>query len=310
MMVFRIDLQQNNLKMKKNPVVISFDRAFLIPAGVCLTSLMCNSSEDEFYHFVCLHKGVTQKELDLFYTLERKYKRCSFQFEDMSDKFVDARLSKEAPNSVVVYYRLLIPTLLSDYDKAFFVDVDFIFRSGLGALYYKEDMDDYYLGGVRDTWMSVVNRKHPLALGLNPDEYINGGFLLMNIKKINQDCMVEKWLQEVSNTRMSYLDQDILNLTCQGKIKILRFKYNTFQLNNAKTFYSEEEFEEGRKCGNIHYVEIKPWSKFHRMGWFWWKYYWKLPFGQSKQRCYYLRRLCELIIRRVIDMLIYKLKFI
>lgn len=43
-------------------------------------------------------------------------------------------------------------SLLSDYDKAFFVDVDFIFRSGLGALYYKEDMDDYHLGGVRDTW--------------------------------------------------------------------------------------------------------------------------------------------------------------
>lgn len=198
--------------------------------------------------------------------------------------FQNAYTLGAGPDSVVTYYRFLIPRLLSKYDRVIYVDIDYVFRSGLGDLYFHENMEGYYLAGVRDLGISRLYKDYMLNMGINPDKYINAGFLLMNLKLINQDGIVDQWLREVSNEQVQrlFMDQDILNLICGDKIKFLRAKYNSVALGD-KDLFAMDEYEEAVREGNIHYAGgPKPWQGWR--GLLWWKYYFRLPLSQMEMK--------------------------
>ena len=221
------------------PVVIAFDKNILVQAKVCLQSLLKSSVSSEFYHIICMHKSVAKDDLKQFSHLVSTGENCSIEYIDMSDHFKDAYTAGAGPDSVVTYYRFLIPRLLNRYERIIYVDVDYIFRSGLGDLYYNEDLEGYYLAGVRDLGIINLYRDYLQKMGINPNKYINAGFLLMNLKLINQDKLVEVWLKEAAdeNAKRIFMDQDILNLTCHGKIKFLRAKYNFISMEEKNLFF-------------------------------------------------------------------------
>lgn len=272
------------------PVVIAFDKNILVQAKVCLQSLLKSSVSGEFYHIICMHKSIAKDDLKQFSRLVSTGENCSIEYIDMSDHFKDAYTAGAGPDSVVTYYRFLIPRLLNRYERIIYVDVDYIFRSGLGDLYYNEDLEGYYLAGVRDLGIINLYRDYLQKMGINPNKYINAGFLLMNLKLINQDKLVEVWLKEAAdkNVKRIFMDQDILNLTCHGKIKFLRAKYNFISMEE-KNLFDPDEYEEAVKKGNIHYAGKKPWLCWR--GIIWWKYYFKLPFNQ-RNICFFMQSLC------------------
>ncbi|MDR0618122.1 MAG: hypothetical protein LBG23_05145 [Endomicrobium sp.] len=78
------------------------------------------------------------------------------------------------------------------------------------------------------------------------DIYINAGVLLLNLKNLRADNVNKSWINLAEKESFPFHDQDIINLTCKGKIVFLPPEYN-FATDNAKI---------------IHFANNKPWVHY------------------------------------------------
>lgn len=136
-----------------------------------------------------------------------------------------AKLDGELPvrdyYSHTTYYRLFIPDMYPQYDKAIYIDSDTITIGDISKL-YEQNIDGYYVAGVRDqvviqdeTFGEYVEK----VLGLDRHAYFNAGMLLMNCKVFREENLLQKFIQLLNTyTFVVAQDQDYLNI-------IVRIRY-------------------------------------------------------------------------------------
>lgn len=135
---------------------------------------------------------------------------------------LDRNLNQES--SLTTYARLFMPTLIpKSVDKVLYLDCDGLIIDSFKNL-WNLDISNYYCAGVIDAVNSAVKEK----LGYNPEEYINAGFLLVNLKKWREDHVEEKFINFMTENQNKFYqhDQGIINNIFKGKIKIIDPKYN------------------------------------------------------------------------------------
>lgn len=279
--------------MKIVPIVFCFDSNWLLPAGVCLTSLMENANEDTFYDIFILY-GENSRDVitgsDL-YRLAEKYPNCKITFRSVGNTFDKAFEIRGITNST--YFRLLIPELIPEYDKIMYHDVDVIFRTDLSDIFFGTDLTGYYVAGVSAPInLNPKVRKHREEMGLAWNEYILAGDIIFNSGLIRKDNIVEKFKKEVEGSTYEYQDMDIINIVCKGKIKRLPAAFcatvEIFRLATYKErqeLFTQDELQEALKTGIIHYNGRKPWDTWCLNYDIWWEYYRKSIFFDDK---YYL----------------------
>jgi UDP-glucose:(galactosyl)LPS alpha-1,2-glucosyltransferase len=253
--------------MNNIPIVFSFNHFVLIPAGVCINSLLRHANKDTFYDIFILHGD---GELDITHQkcilqLKTHYPKCNITFLNIGNTFNNVHVARGVPK--VTYYRFLIPKLLPNFDKVIFSDPDIIFKGDLSDVFNNTDLDDHYLAAVRSAF---VKRKYIKSIGCDPDNYTNGGFQIYNLKAF-RDFDLDKKQLEMCGGKYFYLDQDITNIVCRGKILFLPPKYNATQVffkhsksENYKIWmnnlFSEKEIIEGLNPIVHHFNGIKPWN--------------------------------------------------
>ena len=121
---------------------------------------------------------------------------------------------------------------------------------------------------------------------------MNAGVLLLNLKAIREEGL-EGVFASLLERNFSSQDQDILNLACRGRIKLLPFKYNVMtkydvyssslhENSYLKDWVSAEEWDEGRSLPTvIHYADRrKPWKDMSSLyAEAWWDVERRLPDG-------------------------------
>lgn len=188
--------------------------------------------------------------------------------------------------SAGTYLRLELHRLLPEVDKILYTDVDVLFRDGLEAL-WQTPMEGKLLAAVRgganlsDQWARNSERPYWHHLEKVRGNYINAGVTLMNLALIRERQLERQW-QEWAKEKLYYQDQDILNITCQGAIVFLPFRYNSLAYMTDADYdnciregiYSAQECEEGREHPVIlHYAGDKPWKRYDtNRGSLWWEY--------------------------------------
>jgi len=266
----------------KIPLCLTFDASFAMSAGTCITSILENKHKKTQLDVFLLHSSVPQSMLSSIVDLEKHYSGCNINPIDMGN------LYHELPGNqrwkAAAFYRFAIPNLLKDYDKAIYLDTDILCFGDL-AEYYAQDINNYYLGGVRSAF------NFNIALGIRPrfgrefiSHVINSGSLLLNLTNMRRDRITEQLVQTTLEERDSELyyfdtpggrssyfgDQCIFNLVCQGNIKYLPLKFNTFlqQDGNIRKYvlpylFSPEEIETAySKPYLVHFLTPqKPWEK-------------------------------------------------
>lgn len=266
--------------MKVVPIVFCFDDNLLLPAGVCLTSLLENANEDTFYDIFILHDDASDYPTSGFLEkLHKKYVRFSIKYRAVDSQFKDAYETRGI--NVSTYYRLLIPELIPEYDKIMYHDVDVVFREDLSAIYSGTEMDNYYVAGVvSSAGLSTLGRTKRENLGLNWKEYILAGNIIVNSEKMRDDGIVEQFKKEVMSSHYEYQDMDIINIVCRGKIRrmppVFCGTIGIFELASQGTeqeLYSRAELEEVKNKGVIHYNGPKPWNSWCPNFDIWWEYY-------------------------------------
>ena len=260
------------------PICFAFNHHVVMPAGVCFTSLLKNALPDTFYEMHILHgEGeLNQEYQDQLTALKNIYPNCNFTFINIGSAFDNVYIARGVPK--LTYYRILIPELLTQFDKVIFSDVDIIFTGDLSNLYLNTDLGDNYLGAVRS---ALVKEKYVQSLGCNPADYTNGGFQIYNSKAIRRDNMPPK-LKELCGKEYFYLDQDITNIIYKNRITYISPSYNSTQTffeiahNRTERFaaqFTSQEIAEGLAPIVIHYNGVNPWQGFCPRHDVWWEHY-------------------------------------
>lgn len=275
--------------MNTVPIVFCFDDSWEIPACICMTSLLENAKEDTFYDIFILYSESSSFHLNgKINKLQDHYSNCKITFRSVGNTFKDAFQIRGINTST--YYRLLIPELVPEYDKIMYHDVDVIFRTDLSDVFQQTDLEGFYIAGVvASEGLEKDIREKREKLGLDWQEYILAGNIILNSKLLREDGIVELFKKEVATSHYEYQDMDIINLVCKGKLKRMNPSFcvtvgvSELAANRIKQpLYTMAELEEAQGSGIIHYNGAKPWKEYCVNFDFWWEYYRKSIFFNPK----------------------------
>lgn len=239
---------------KEIPVFFAVDNGYIPFLSVALRSLIDNTSKENIYAIKILYTNVTE---------ENKIKIKKYETENISIEFVDLNKQLEEIKeklytrnyfSNTTYYRLFIPELYPEYDKAVYIDSDTVCLSDIAEL-YNTDMGDNLIAGIPDgviqaidIFKDYVERVVGVA---DYNNYFNAGVIVMNLKELRDYKFEEKFIYMLEKIKFEVAqDQDYLNRLCKGRVKILDYSWNRMPVM-GKT--------EG-KINLIHYnLGAKPW---------------------------------------------------
>ncbi|NBI42455.1 hypothetical protein GVX76_02940 [[Haemophilus] felis] len=154
--------------------------------------------------------------------------------------------------STAIYYRLIIPYVLSDRESVLYVDTDIICLGDISSIF--NEISEKTVSAVED----LISKDYLSKLGkigfeINP--YFNSGVLLINNKKWIELEVFEKVLYLVKNNNFKYPDQDALNILFQNDKNILPRTFNFMEWEKTyrdKDLYNNMVF--------LHFIgATKPW---------------------------------------------------
>lgn len=266
------------------PVVFCFDDNILLPAGICITSLLENAKTNTFYDIFILHDNrASFPKSGFLEKLHNKYNNFKISYRTVGDSFQEAFEIRGI--TVAAYYRLLIPELIPEYSKIMYHDVDVIFRKDLENVFNQTDLTDTYIAGVVSPgFLNEEVSKRRIAMGLIPEKYILSGNLIFNSELLRKDNIVPLFREEAKKDYV-HQDMDVINLICKerlsylsptfcGTIEIFKLAVN----KQEQSVYSSSELEKVLNNGIVHYNGPKPWKDWCPNFDIWWEYYRKSVF--------------------------------
>lgn len=285
------------------PIVFAFDNNLTMPAAVCIYSLLVNAKPSTAYDIYIIHRKNHQLDLSKVERVMEHFPQSTLTLREVGDVF-DSSFEIRGITTPA-YYRLLIPDLIPEHDRVIYSDVDVVFRQDLSEV-YTSPLGDNILAGVNNLAHVDADLKahYEGALGLNPHNIICSGFLVMDCAAMRRENLKDRFL-ELAKNRYKFQDQDILNITCAGRIKMLAPKYSLltyisyYSITNGKEslepLWTAAEVDEAMREGNVHYNGNKPWKNWCVNFDIWWEYYRKSPiFDQKYYFDFYYSRLNEL----------------
>ena len=208
------------------PIFFTVDNNYIPFLAVTLESIVDNISLENTYKIIVLYKeNMSQENIEKI----NKYRRENFniEFVDLKDKLgdIEEKLYTRDYYSKSTYYRLLIPELYKEYDKAIYLDSDIVLLTDIANL-YNIDLEDNLIGAAPDEAIANVKAFQEYAekvVGVSSyHKYFNAGVLLMNLKELRNTKFQDKFLYLLETVKYSVAqDQDYLNRICKGKVKII-----------------------------------------------------------------------------------------
>lgn len=295
-------------KEKRNkeviPIMFCFDTNYVIPAAVAFYSLMKFADKNYFYEMYILHSNIKDWQIDKLNETLKEFDNCRLNFVDMNN-----RLDEEWKKSYrgdhftkEVMYKLLTASLFPQYDKLVVSDVDVVFLGDIAPSYFMIDSnkDKEYIAGVKpigkvkDYLKSYINQWSQDEIDILGETC--GGYLVMNLKRIREEGIEKKFMDSLEKNayRLNQMEQDILNIVCEGKIKHLPLKYVACtyiwdyfpdeESYKTDANYSAKEIKDTiNNPVQLHYAtSIKPWKNTDcTLGEIWYQYLAKTPFFED-----------------------------
>ena len=241
------------------PIFFASDDNYVPFLAVTLQSLEQNANTDFHYDIKILNADNI--------SVENKMKiLAEFEKDDFDIEFVDVTPFIETMSSKLhtrdyysksTYYRLLIPNMYPNYDKALYLDCDIAINNSISEL-FNIDIADNYVGAIPDQsvlYMSdefkdyVENR-----VGVEKfNQYFNAGILVMNLKKLREINFEDKFIQLLTSVKFDVAqDQDYLNAICKGHVKFIDETWNSMPI--------PVDINRPQRPALVHYnLSFKPW---------------------------------------------------
>lgn len=259
-------------------VVYHSSDSFAPVLAVSMVSIMENNKDMDDITFFVLEKQMTENSKQKLMQMVKSYGRnlVLIPMPDMQKdfNFPIARVRKKW--ILDSYCRLFLGSILpKEVERVLYLDCDTLCHGDLQEL-WDMDLQSCYCGAVTD---AVGEHYYELFNMSKTSRYCNSGMVLFDLKRWREDGIEDKVAEYVreKNGFVFFMEQSVLNIVLQDKIKILHPKYNTYTLiselsnqelkwlRHCKRFYSKQECDEARRdprlihLTNLFLVKGRPW---------------------------------------------------
>jgi len=295
------------------PIILAADDNYARPLAVLAHSILLNLRPGYFADIKVLETRISEEHKKEIETEVAKFQNGQVQFINMSEKISGFELPPNPAQAAETYwtseayYRLFIEDIVHDHDKTIYLDTDMVVDGDISEL-YETDISGYLLGACRSSWLQWCVSTGHLSNGFSyrdyisnvlklcdPMSYFSSGMMLLNIKEIKEFELKRKSLELLSKiyATVRFPDQCILNVVCDGRVKVLPFRWNFMSVGeDRREFLDEGWLRQWRPDSRryyqsgegdpriIHYVTSKkPWKFPHcSLGRIWWRYARKCDF--------------------------------
>ena len=243
-----------NKNSKILPIFFAVDNDYIPFLSVTLKSLLEHTTEENKYIIKILYTDIKKENQNKI----KKYERpnVNIEFVDLSYYInkIKNKLYTRDYYSKTTYFRLFIPDLYPQYNKALYLDSDTLILEDIANLYNIE-IGDNLLGAIPDSAVQSVPEFQEYVekvVGVSSyKQYFNAGILIMNLDELRKFKFQDKFLYLLDTIKYSVAqDQDYLNRLCKGRVKIIDGAWNKMPIDN----YKKDDIK------LIHYnLNYKPW---------------------------------------------------
>jgi len=252
---------------KEVPIFTATDDNYVPFLAVTLESMLDNASKDYNYSIKVLNTGITAENIAKIKKYERE--NVNIEFVDMQKSLEELglRLHTCIYYTQVTYYRLFIPSLYPQYDKALYLDPDIVILGDVAKL-YNINIGNNLVGATTDEFVMSLPKIQAYfikCLGLNKvTDYFNAGVLIMNLKQMREQKFEEQFIDLLAKYKFVVQDQDYLNVICKDQVHYISGLWDKMPCI---------EDVDVSKINLIHYNLIwKPWHAEVPYGDAFWKY--------------------------------------
>lgn len=253
------------------PIFYSISDDFTKYAAVSLNSLVKHANPATDYTVYFLNQDLSDEHQKDLHNLGSK--NVHIKFAHIDDKLVKPIQNRKENFlradffTMSIFYRLFIPELFPQYDKAIYIDSDTIVNDDIAKL-YDTDLGNNLFGTCTDSSIQYVAKMIKYikdVLALDPKKYINSGMLVMNAKAFRDEHFIDHFMDLLEKYHFDCIapDQDYLNEIGEDRILHLNPRWDAMPNENTEPIANP---------GLIHYnLFFKPW---HFKGIQYKKYFW------------------------------------
>lgn len=276
----------------KNFIAITLQTSdFFAPyASVTIQSVLEHAADDFCYDIIVTTWDMKPETAEKLTAMADGRGNISIRVVDVSNEIESyVAIAKKRADyerfSATGVIRLLLPELLTEFDKILNLDCDMVLCADAAEL-DAYDLSEYYMGGVQDI-ICYVSNSLPYEKQFTDtliydqlklesvSEYINAGVLLLNLKRIRKAYSAAEIIKYARKNKGKFFpcyEQDAFNGLFRGHTLKLPAEWNWFADANdfirssAESFPKRDEslnsyFMAEKKIKSIHYVgELKPWN--------------------------------------------------
>lgn len=210
----------------------------------------CINNKNKNFCFYIVASDLSDKTKTKLKILAKDYNISIIIYEINKDFFRNMPIIHEI--SLATYFRILLPDLVLDIDRLYYIDADIICLKDADSL-FNINLEDNIIAAVADS--EKMNNKRNKALNLKQHIYFNAGVLIIDIKKWNDNKISDRILTIINKYRniIKYEDQDALNIVLSKKVKYISKKFNCINLKDINV----------EEIVLLHFANHpKPWNKF------------------------------------------------
>lgn len=199
--------------------------------AVTLTSIRETCDHDRHYAVRILQTGIREESKQRL-TAQFTAPNFSLEFVDVSPMLAEIsdQLHTRDYYSKSTYYRLFIPELFPQLDKALYLDCDIVLTGDVSQL-YDTPLEDHLVAAVPDGAVAAIAPFREYVskrLRVDPANYFNAGVLLMNLEQMRRCDFTGVFLRLLGAVTFRVAqDQDYLNVICRNRVYYLSPMWNT-----------------------------------------------------------------------------------
>jgi lipopolysaccharide biosynthesis glycosyltransferase len=243
------------------PLVFACDTGYAMPLATTLRSLAETNRGAWPLQIHILSDGFS-KEMETRIVESLPQGSCAIRWAPI-ELTLFAGLSTLRHISSMTYARLLLASILPEgTSRALYLDVDILVLDSLKPL-LELDLDGAVMGAVLDERVDTHIKMGNTSLAgwplPNVADYFNAGVLLIDVARWRAERISEKALDYLKRCPHTlFMDQDALNIACDGAWKKLDPRWNYFQIDLENPL---PDLSPAQRPGIIHFHgSLKPWD--------------------------------------------------
>jgi lipopolysaccharide biosynthesis glycosyltransferase len=255
-------------------LVCAADDNYAMPLAVTLRSALENLGDQRKLSIFIIDGGIEADNKRKIAISLQSDKVANLAWLNPNENLItDLEVGGSSYITKATFYRLLIPELLPEHQKAIYLDSDLVINADLGNL-WDIDIEDRYLLAARDLYfppiLTTPCTNFLQSNGLKIDTFFNAGVLSINLEKWRLEKTGTEVVKFISQHKLPS-DQEGLNIVLKDKWKEINPQWNQacgiYECESwEKSPFSEELFT--NLVNNpfiIHFTSAdKPWNSIGR----------------------------------------------